>query len=156
MIYYLCVFVCVCVCVCVSMCANVMCAHFHAGHLSRKKVLFFLPKLLWTNKKKNSCVKLPVIMKRRMSMRLVKMVLRKISGSLTVIWPQSINFILIQTMFPIFMVILVPTKWTKMFSQKRFLKGEVALSCRNKRMLSIQEKELWLFDTIRTIWTSYY
>ena len=32
-----------------------------------------------------------------------------------------------------------------------FFKGEVALSCRNKRMLSIQEKELWIFDLTTTI-----
>ena len=32
----------------------------------------------------------------------------------------------------------------------------VALSCRKKRMLSVQEKEFWVFSTTITIWTSYY
>ena len=39
---------------------------------------------------------------------------------------------------------------------KTFFKGEVMLSFRNKTMLSIQEKELWIFDTSTTIWTKYY
>ena len=44
--------------------------------------------------------------------------------------------------------------WNRMnqnVEPKTFLKGEVLLSCRNKRMLSIQEKELWIFDTTTTI-----
>ena len=45
-----------------------------------------------------------------------------------------------------------PKCWTKNI----FFKGEVVLSCRNKRMLSIQEKELWIFDTTTTVWTTYY
>ena len=41
----------------------------------------------------------------------------------------------------------------KAFKKK---KGEVVLSCRNKRMLSAHEKLLWIFSTTTTIWTSYY
>ena len=44
----------------------------------------------------------------------------------------------------------------KCWTQNIFFKGEVMSSCRNKRMLNIQEKDLWIFDTTTTIWTKRY
>ena len=44
----------------------------------------------------------------------------------------------------------------KCWTQNIFFKGEVMSSCRNKRMLNIQDKNLWIFDTTTTIWTKCY
>ena len=49
------------------------------------------------------------------------------------------------------LVILVLTNEPKSLAKNMFSKGKVVLSCRNKTMLSIQEKELWIFDTTKTI-----